>query len=100
MGCILCRSCLVCVSRVDIEIKKNIFNCAFFLSFDILPICGGGSRVSVTVLFTTPLLLNVFSLCVCDLCMLCLDDTGWPKISLGINKVSIHPSKIKLRALL
>src|SRR4029434_703116 len=67
------------------------------LSFDILPICGGGgSRVSVTVLVTTPLVLNVFSLCVCDLCMLCLDATGWPKIFLRINKVSIHPSKIKL----
>ena len=65
------------------------------LSFDILPICGGGSRVSVMVLVTTPLVLNVFSLCVCDLCMLCLDATGCPKISLWINKVSIHPSKIK-----
>src|SRR4029434_4869607 len=31
MGCTLCPYCLVCVSRVDIEIKKNIFNCAFFV---------------------------------------------------------------------
>ena len=31
MGCTLCPYCLVCVSGVDIEIKKNIFNCAFFV---------------------------------------------------------------------
>ena len=32
MGCALWSYCLVCVSRVDIKIKKIIFNCAFFVS--------------------------------------------------------------------